>query len=51
MLSSIDNKIYSEIEEERKNSIIVIDDLMHEISAHGDIEKLFTKGRSHLNVL
>ena len=29
--------------------IIVMDDLMHEMSSNADIGKLFTKGRSHLN--
>ena len=38
VFDSIDNEIYSKIEEE----------LMHEISANADIGKLFTKGRSHL---
>ena len=46
---SIDNEIYSKIEKEGKNSIIVVDDLMHEMSSNADIGKLFTKGRSHLN--
>ena len=49
MFDSIDNEIYSKIEKEGKNSIIVVDDLMHEMSSTGDIGKLFTKGRSHLN--
>ena len=49
IFSAIDKEIYSKIEEEGKNSIIVIDDLMHEMSGNQDIGKLFTKGRSHLN--
>ena len=49
VFDSIDNEIYSKIEKEGKNSIIVVDDLMHEMSSNADIGKLFTKGRSHLN--
>ena len=47
--NTIDKEIYGKIEKEGKNSIIVIDDLMHEMSGNQDIGKLFTKGRSHLN--
>ena len=32
-----------------RNSTIVIDDLMNEMSGLSDIGKLFTKGRLHLN--
>ena len=46
---SIDSEIYSKIESEGRNSTIVLDDLMHEMSGLSDIGKLFTKGRSHLN--
>ena len=49
IFSAIDKEIYSNIEEEGKNSILVIDDLMLEMSGNQDIGKLFTKGRSHLN--
>ena len=49
VFDSSDNEIYSKIENERKNSIIVLDDRMHEKSSNADIGKLFTKGRSHLN--
>ena len=49
VFDAIDKEIYSKIEEEGKHSIIVIDDLMHEMSGNQDIGKLFTKGRSHLN--
>ena len=49
VFDSIDNEIYSKIEKEGRNSIIVVDDLMHEMSSNADIGKLFTKGRSHLN--
>ena len=42
VFDSIDNEIYSTIEKEGKNSIIVVDDLMHEMSSNADIEKLFT---------
>ena len=45
----IDSEIYSKIELEGRNSMIVLDDLMHEMSGMSDIGKLFTKGRSHLN--
>ena len=45
----IKKEIYDEIEETGRNSIIVIDDLMHEMSTNSGIGKLFTKGRSHLN--
>ena len=41
--------IFEDIEKTGKNSIIVIDDLMHEMKADSGIGKLFTKGRSHLN--
>ena len=51
MFDSIDNEIYSKIDEEGKNSTILIDDLMHKMSATADIGKLFTKGRSHSNVV
>ena len=47
--NELDKEIYEQIEENRKNSIIVIDDLMHEMSTNSGISKLFTKGRSHLN--
>ena len=46
---SIDSEIYSKIESKGRNSTIVLDDLMHEMSGMSDIGKLFTKGRSHLN--
>ena len=46
---SIDSEIYSKIESEGRNSTIVLDDLMHEMSGMSDIGKVFTKGRSHLN--
>ena len=46
---SIEIEMYSKIEKEGKNSIIVVDDLMHEMSSNADIGKLFTKGRSQLN--
>ena len=46
---SIDSEIYSKIESEGKNSTVVLDDLMHEMSSMSDIGTLFTKGRSHLN--
>ena len=49
VFDSIDNEIYSKIEKEGKNSIIVVDDLMHEMSSNADIGKLVTKERSHLN--
>ena len=45
----ITKDIYEQIEENGRNSIIVIDDLMHEMSTNSGIGKLFTKGRSHLN--
>ena len=41
---SIDSEIYSKIESEGRNSTIVLDDLMHEMSGLSDIGKLFTKG-------
>ena len=47
--NTIDKEIYGKIEKDGKNSIIVVDDLMHEMSGNQDIGKLFTKGRSHLN--
>ena len=49
VFDSIDNEIYSTSEKEGTNSIIVVDDLMHEMSSNVDIGKLFTKGRSHVN--
>ena len=49
MSESIDNEIYSTIEKEGKNSNIVVDDLLNEMSSNADIRKMFTKGRSHLN--
>ena len=45
----ITKEIYEDIENNGQNSIIVIDDLMHEMSTNSGIGKLFTKGRSHLN--
>ena len=49
VFNSIYNEIYSKIEKEGKNSNIVVDDLMHDMSSTADIGKLFTKGRSHLH--
>lgn len=43
-------KLYEEIEGMNRKMTITIDDLMHEISNLKDIGKLFTKGRSHLNI-
>ena len=42
-------KYIQKINSEGKNSTIVLDDLMHEMSSMSAIGKLFTKGRSHLN--
>ena len=42
---SIDSEIYSKSESEGRNSTIVLDDLMHEMSGLSDIGKLFTKGK------
>ena len=46
---SIDSEIYSKIESDGRNSTIVLDDLLHEMSSMSDIGRLFTKGRSHVN--
>ncbi len=49
-VTNLPENLYDEIEKTKKQVTIVIDDLMHEISSHKDIGKLFTRGRSHLNV-
>ena len=46
--NEFDKEIYEQSEENGKNSIIVIHDLMHEMSTNNGIGKLFTKGRPHL---
>ena len=46
---SIDSEIYSKIESEGRNSITVLDELMHEMSGLMDIGKVFTNSRSHLH--
>ena len=49
LFGEIRKELYDEIKETGRNSIIIIDDLMHEMSTNSGIGKLFTKGRSHLN--
>ena len=49
-ITKLPENLYTEIEKMNKKMTIIIDDLMHEISNLKDIGKLFTKGRSHLNV-
>ena len=47
--NDFDKEIYEQIEENGRDSIIVIHDLMQEMSTNNGIGTLLTKGRFHLN--
>lgn len=49
-ITKLPENLYEEIEGMNKKMTIIIDDLMLEISNLKDIGKLFTKGRSQLNI-
>lgn len=49
-ITELPENLYEEIERSDKRLTIVVDDLMHEIANFKDLGKLFTKGRSHLNI-
>ena len=49
-ITELPENLYEEIARSDKRLTIIVDDLMHEIANFKDLGKLFTKGRSHLNI-